>query len=108
MEKEEIEALIQKISSLRIKNNLSARKLSELIGKNYGYINKLENTKSFLPTVDTLFDILEVCNTTPEEFFYNNPNDYKMDKEIIDLLSSIDEESKKSVLTLLKKIKKYQ
>lgn len=106
MEKEEIEAFIQKISYLRNKNNLSARKLSEQIGKNYGYINKLEHEKSFLPTVDTLFDILEVCNTSPEEFFYYNINSYKADREIIELLSNIDDESKKSILTLLKKIKK--
>lgn len=106
MEKDEIKSFIEKISVLRIKNNLSARKLSEQIGKNYGYINKLENEKSFLPTVDTLFDILEVCNTTPEEFFYYNPNVYKLDKEIIELLSNIDEDSKKAILLLLKKVKK--
>lgn len=106
MEKKEREQFILRISSLRIANNLSARKLSEQIGKNFGYINKLEHDKDFLPTIDTLFDILDVCHTSPEEFFYYNPSQYKIDKEIIDLLATIDEDSKKAFLTLLKKVKK--
>ena len=106
MEKQEREAFIERISKLRIDNNLSAKKLSETIGKNPGYINKLEHQKDFLPTIDTLFDILEVCKTTPAEFFYDNPSQYKYDKEIIDLLSSVDNDSKQAVLTMLKKVKK--
>ena len=106
MEQIERHKFIERISKLRIENNLSARKLSLAIGKNPGYINKLESDKDFLPTIDTLFDILEICKTTPAEFFYDNPSHYKMDKEIIELLSNIDEESKKATLTMLKKVKK--
>ena len=79
MENHDKVKFIERISKLRNDNNLSARKLSNLIGKNYGYINKLECDKDFLPTIDTLFDILEVCNTTPAEFFYYDPSQYKND-----------------------------
>jgi len=97
---------IEKISKLRNDNNLSARKLSIQIGKNYGYINKLEHDKNFLPTIDTLFDILETCNTTPAEFFYYDQSQYKNDKEIIELLSRVDDDTKNAIIALLKKIKK--
>lgn len=106
MEKEERIQFIERISQLRNNNNLSARKLSVAIGKNPGYINKLENDKDFLPTIDTLFDILEVCKTTPAEFFYHNSSQYKADKEIIGLLSMVDDDSKSAILTILKKVKK--
>lgn len=106
MEKEERHKFIERISKLRVDNNLSARKLSLAIGKNAGYINKLESEKDFLPTIDTLFDILDICKTTPAEFFYDSPSQYKKDKEIIDLLSTVDEDSKQAIITMLKKVKK--
>ena len=105
MENHDKVKFIERISKLRNDNNLSARKLSNLIGKNYGYINKLECDKDFLQTIDTLFDILEVCNTTPAEFFYYDPSQYKNDKDIIELLSKVDEDTKKAVIIMLKKIK---
>ena len=104
MEKLERISFIQRISKLRIDNNLSARKLSVARGKNPGYINKLENEKDFLPTIDTLFDILEVCKTTPAEFFYYDPGQYKYDKELIDLLSTVENDIKQAVITILKKV----
>ncbi|MBQ8468608.1 MAG: helix-turn-helix transcriptional regulator [Clostridia bacterium] len=106
MEKEERHIFIERISKLRVDNNLSARKLSLAIGKNPGYINKLESEKDFLPTIDTLFDILGICKTTPAEFFYDSPSQYKKDKEIIDLLSTVDEDIKQAIITMLKKVKK--
>lgn len=106
MENNEKIKFIEKISKLRIENNLSARKLSTCIGKNPGYINKLEHDKDFLPTIDTLQDILQVCNTDFAEFFYYNPSQYKADKEIIELLATVDEETKQAILTMLKRVKK--
>ena len=106
MEDDYKQEIIQRIATLRTQNNLSARKLSDVIGKNYGYIHKLENSKDFLPTLDTLHDILEVCHSSFDEFFYYDMRQYKVDKEIIDLLSNADEESKKAIITMLKKVKK--
>ncbi len=106
MEREDRIKFIERISKLKYDNNLSSRKLSVAIGKNPGYINKLENDKDFLPTIDTLFDILDECKTSPAEFFYYDPKQYKVDKEIIELLSTIDLETKQAFLTMLKKVKK--
>ncbi len=100
MEREEI---IERIAKARIKANLSARALSYKIGMNDGYINRLENKKDFLPSLEVLVKIIETCGMTEAEFFYPKMEDYKTDTEIIRLLSLEKDESKKqAIITLLK------
>lgn len=100
----ELNTLIERIGYIRVRANLSARKLSLMIGKNAGYIHMLEQNKNFAPTFETLTAILEACNTTTEEFFYYDIQAYKQDREIIELLKkNRDEEKKKAILTLLNK-----
>ena len=99
----EFNELIEKISYIRTKNNLSARKLSVLIGKNPGYVHMLETHKNFAPTFETLMDILDVCNTSVEEFFYYSIPAYKQDCQIIELLKSVSPDKKAAVIALLKK-----
>lgn len=95
--------IIIRISRARNNANLSARALSQKIDMNDGYINRLESKKDFLPSLDVLLKIINVCGLTCEEFFYENSNDYTKDKEIIKLLSTVDAKSKDAVITLLKK-----
>lgn len=98
----ELQNLIDRISFIRTRANLSARKLSLLIGKNPGYIHMLEQNKNFAPAFDTLNAILEVCDTTAEEFFYYDIRAYKQDSQIIQLLKKIkDAEKKTAIITLL-------
>ena len=99
MEKKEI---IERISELRTKAHLSARMLSIKIGKNEGYINRMESKKDFLPTLESLADILEVCNSSFEEFFYYDLTQYAKDKYIIDLLKNCSEKKKQVLLDILK------
>lgn len=100
----DLKTLIDRIAYVRIRANLSARKLSLLIGKNAGYVHMLEQNRNFAPTFETLMAILECCNTTVEEFFYYDIEQYKTDKPILELLSHIkDEEKKQAILTLLSK-----
>lgn len=100
----ELNTLIERIGYIRVRANLSARKLSLLIGKNPGYIHMLEQNKNFAPTFETLSAILEVCNTTSEEFFYYDIKSYKQDMAILDLLKQEkDEEKKAAILILLSK-----
>lgn len=94
--------MIERIAYIRCRANLSARKLSILIGKNAGYIHSLETHKSFAPTFDTLADILEACNTSFVEFFYYDIKEYAQDREIIEQLKKVkDAEKKKAFLVLL-------
>lgn len=94
--------IINRISYLRTRAHLSARALSFLVGKNGGYINRLEAKKDFLPTIETLLEIISACNSSVEEFFYKDINSYKKDSEIIELLANVKEEKKEAIITLLK------
>ena len=98
MNKQEI---IERISIARTKANLSARALSQKIDMNEGYINRLENKKDFLPSIEVLIKIIEECGITPEEFFYHSPFEYEKDKEIINLLKKAKPEVKKIIIDLL-------
>ena len=103
----ELKELIDRISHIRNRANLSARKLSLRIGKGESYIRNLENSfgteNQFAPTFETLMEILEACNTTPEEFFYYSIPKYKDEKHLIDLLRNLDETQIKGLINLLKK-----
>lgn len=94
--------IINRISQLRTRANLSARALSQRIGMNDGYISRMESKKDFLPSVEVLLSIIEACDSTTEEFFYKTMLDYKRDMEIINLLYCASEEKKNAILTLLK------
>ena len=99
----ELHELISRISFIRTRANLSARKLSMEIGKTESYINRMEVAKNFAPTFDTLSDILDVCNTSIEEFFYYNIPAYKQDQQIIELLKDVNHDKKAAIIALLKK-----
>ena len=93
--------LIERISYIRTRANLSARKLSLAIGKNAGYIHTLETNKNFAPTFETFSDILEACNTTTEEFFYYSIPAFKQDREIIAKLKNVPIDKKDAIMKLL-------
>lgn len=93
--------IINRISMLRLRANLSARALSQKIEMNDGYINRLESKKDFLPSLEVLLKIIEVCNSSVEEFFYHNFNDYKKDNQLINLLNTISTEKKDIIIKLL-------
>ena len=65
--------IIIRISRARTNANLSARALSQKIEMNDGYINRLESKKDFLPSVEVLLKIIDVCELTIEEFFVVTP-----------------------------------
>ena len=98
MDKNEI---IDRISRLRTRANLSARALSMEIGMNEGYINRLESKRDFSPSMDVLLNIIEVCNSTTEEFFYYNLDNYSKDMKIINLLKKTSQDKKNAIITLL-------
>ncbi len=95
--------IIERISKARIKANLSAWALSQKIDMNDGYINRLESKKDFLPSLDVMLKIIEACGMTEAEFFYSDMEQYKVDMEIIEHLSTIkDDKKKQAIITLLK------
>ena len=102
----EVGELIDRISFIRNRANLSARKLSMLIGKTETYIHRMETTKGtqhqFAPTFESLMAILAACNTTPEEFFYSSIPQYKTDVELLSLFRNAPQERKQVCLDMLR------
>ena len=99
----ELIEIIGRISQLRTKAGLSARELSLRIGKNEAYINRLEYRKNFEPSVTVISEIAEACGSSLEEFFYYDMNQYKIDKQVIDLLKNVPESKKKAFIEILSK-----
>ena len=98
----ELKTMIERIGYIRVRANLSARKLSLLIGKNPGYIHMLEQNKNFAPTFETLSAILEVCNTTSEEFFYYDLFEYKTDAQALNFFKTLSQKQKNAIMNLYK------
>ena len=97
----ELNDLIERISLIRTRAKLSARKLSLAIGKNAGYIHMLETNRNFAPTFETFMAILDVCGSSTEEFFYYSIHSYERDKKIIEKLKPVSDDKKDAVLKLL-------
>ncbi len=97
----DLKDVIQRIGYFRNRANLSARALSLDIDKNPAYITKLE-AGEFEPSMQVVLDIIETCGTTPEEFFYENVNSYKLDKENLQIIEKLNESKKTALKELLK------
>ena len=65
------------------------------------YITKME-AGEFEPSMKIILDIIEACNTTPEEFFYEDLSTYKIDKENLNLIKNLPEQKKVALKELLK------
>jgi len=99
----ELNEVINRISQLRTREGLSARELSLKIGKNEAYINRLEYRKNFEPSITVINDIVDVCNSSLEEFFYYDMSQYKKDKEVVDFLKTLSPYQKEAIMNLYKK-----
>lgn len=98
----EIKEVIERVSRLRTRAKLSARALSNAINKAPGYINLLEK-KGFELSLSALFDIIEACNSTPEEFFYSDIESYKQDKQTLEFIKTLSPHQKDAIMNLYKK-----
>lgn len=97
----DIKEIIRRIGYFRNKANLSAKGLSLSIDKNPAYIAKMESGE-YEPSMRVMLDIIEACGTTPEEFFSENIESYKTDKEILPVIKKLDKTKKMALKELLK------
>ncbi|HEY4567424.1 helix-turn-helix domain-containing protein [Planococcaceae bacterium Storch 2/2-2] len=67
-----------KIKTLRLMKNLTQEELGERTDLSKGFISQLERNMNS-PSIDTLFNLLEVLGTTPKEFF----DESKREKQIV-------------------------
>ena len=100
----DLKQIVERIGIIRTRANLSARALSLAIGKNASYIHLLESNKTtFEPSLSVLLDIIEACGSTPAEFFSEDINQYKLDKQTLDFLKTLSPYQKESIMNLYKK-----
>ena len=95
--------IIERLSYFRTLKNLSARKLSLMLGKHQAYINKLE-AYDFNLNTGTLLEILETLEITPEEFFCLGTDFTPKSKEINKLFNNLSSPNKETVMDLLRKL----
>ena len=100
----DIKEIIKRIGIIRTRANLSARALSLAIGKNASYIHLLESRKNtFEPSLSVLLDIIAACNSTPEEFFSYDIDQYSIDKKTLNFLKTLSPYQKEAIMNLYKK-----
>lgn len=96
--------LIDRLGYIRNRAGLSARELSQLIDKSIAYIAKFDNGDFSMPA-EILMDAIEACESTPEEFFWNDITKYNEHKEFLSKFDNLSPESKNTILDLLSKLK---
>ena len=90
--------IINRIGYIRVKAKLTQKALSYALGMNPSYINRLESKKDFLPSLEVLLKIIEICGSSPEEFFYSDISTYDKDKQIAEQIKSLPSEVKDFIL----------
>ena len=96
--------LIDRLGYLRNRANLSARELSQRIDKSIAYMAKFDNGDFSIPT-EVLLDAIETCESTPEEFFWEDIAKYREQKELITSFEKLSDESKETIKNLMKNLK---
>ena len=94
--------IVERLSLLRTKKNLSSRELGGMIGNSDTYFYKVEDNTIIL-NLPKFLEILEALEISTEEFFYEDLDKYKKDKELLDVLHSLSKEELDALITLLKR-----
>ena len=90
--------IIMRIGYIRTRAKLSQKALSYAIDMNPNYINRLESQKDFLPSLEVLLRIIEVCGSTPEEFFYHDISAFASDRVLSEKINALPSDVKDFVL----------
>lgn len=98
------EFIARRLSSLRMKKNVSAREMSLAIGQNSSYINRIENQKT-LPSMQVFFYICEYLNISPYDFFYSEIDNPECFNALTEELKSLDDRQLELVLALVREFR---
>ena len=82
-----------RLAKLRAVKGVSARQMSEKIGKSENYINKIENNKSF-PSMQVFFDICEYLSISPIDFFDEGNSYPEQLNELVSDYKRLDDKSR--------------
>lgn len=101
---EDRQFLINRLGFIRNRAGLSARELSQRLGYSIAYIAKFENGDFSIPA-EVLLNAIEICGSTPAEFFAEDISKYKATSEITDAYERLSAESKDTIKNLIDKLK---
>lgn len=104
MKKVTYDDVINRIGYFRNNANLSARETSLRLGYSEQFMKRIEN-KSVELKVRTLLEFCDITNISIQDFFYLGKDYNPHDKNILELYSSLSNESKQIVVELMKKLK---
>lgn len=94
----------ERLTKLRIEKEISAREMSISLGQSHGYINSIENKKTF-PSLQVFFYICEYLGVTPSEFFDEDRILPIKHKELLKDFDSLDKETQNHINAIVKELK---
>lgn len=97
--------IADRLASLRIQKNISARDMSLSLGKAEGYINHIENKINML-SMESFYYICEYLKTTPKDFFDDGMEAPELLAELIDEGKKLDRVALKNLLDFIRNTKK--
>jgi len=96
--------LINRLGYIRNRAKLSARELSQRLGFSIAYIAKFENGDFNIPS-EVLLDAIEICGSTPQEFFCEDISKYEEQKDLLKNYEKLTQEGKDTIKDLMSKLK---
>ena len=95
----------ERITQLRVRKDVSEYKMSYDLGHSRGYINNISSGKT-LPSMTEFFAICDYFDITPEEFFHVQSVNPKLSREVVELLSQLNEDDLALTLANIKRLLK--
>ena len=81
--------IIERLSLIRTRKNLSSREFGRMLGNSDTYFYKVEDG-SIIINLPKFIEILETLQIDTEEFFYDDFDNYKKDKEILKIIKCLN------------------
>lgn len=94
-----------RLYDLRMQQNVSARKMSNLIGMGDAYINTIENNKS-MPKMEQFYFICDYLKISPSDFFDEGNSNPQRLAALMEDLKSLSDEQLATVAAVVREMKK--
>ena len=96
-----------RITELRMKEDISEYTLSTRLGHSKGYIYDISSGRA-LPPLKEFFEICRYFKITPQEFFDTETEDPQIVSEAMEGFKQLEPEDQKAILTLINSLKKKE
>ena len=96
-----------RITELRMKEDISEYALSKKLGHSKGYIYNISSGRA-LPPLKEFFEICRYFKLTPKEFFDTDVDDPQMLAEVIEGFKQLNEKDQKTIRDLINRLKEKE